>query len=85
MDFKKEKFPSFPVCCKLNNISRVYWSKDGLGKIASRLGTPMKSDVIMAKSIYMDYARVCVEINLHHEFPRSFWVETEFDETFEGE
>lgn len=60
MDFKTEKFPSFPVCCKLNNISRVYWSKDGLGKIASRLGTPMKSDVIMAKSIYMDYARVCV-------------------------
>lgn len=75
MDFGKKKILFFLYWCKLYNIHRVYFTTDRLSVIVSSLGIPLYTDKKTAKSLFLDYARIYIKINLYYEFSRSFWVE----------
>lgn len=82
-DFDKANFVTVPTWVKLSNIPTVYWSKKGIGSIASYLGRPLYSDALTESATRMSYARVCVEVSTQSKFPNSFTVISECNEEFE--
>lgn len=82
-DFSKEEFKAIPVWVKLFGIPSIYWTKEGLSAIASRLGIPLYMDAPTMNARRLEFARVCVQMKMTKIFPNKFEVQSEFGEKFE--
>ncbi|GAV92808.1 DUF4283 domain-containing protein [Cephalotus follicularis] len=70
----KESFSRIPIWVKLTNIPAELWTRTGLSYIASALGMPLCMDAATAAGNRLSFARVCVEMKAHSNFPHSFKV-----------
>ena len=61
-----------PIWVNLFNIPYQFWTEKGLSLVASYLGTPLMLDVPTLEKKRLDFARVCVEIDIDCEFPTHF-------------
>lgn len=82
-DFNLSQFTTVPTWVKLFNVPYVYWTKKGIGAIASKLGKPLYMDNNTEQASKLWFARVCIEFSLQSTFPRSFKVQSEYGEEFE--
>lgn len=55
---------------KLKGIPLELFTKNGIGYIASVLGVPLHMDRVTAAKKRLEYARVCVELDVGREIPR---------------
>lgn len=68
---------------KLFNIPSIYFTEEGLSYIASFLVVPLYAGNITSEARGIDFAKVCLEMNVGSSFPAPFSVETKFGEIFQ--
>ncbi|KAI8570411.1 hypothetical protein RHMOL_Rhmol01G0032000 [Rhododendron molle] len=67
----KEQLQSVPIWVHFYNVPFEYWTARGLSYIASSVGKPFYCDEVTAKCKWMNFAKVCVEVNLDSSFLES--------------
>lgn len=65
---------SIPIWVKLYNVPFQFWTTRGLSTLASYLGTPIMLDAPTLAERRLDFARVCVDVDLSCDFSSSFEV-----------
>lgn len=68
----KEQLQTVPIWAQFYNVLFEYWTANGLSYVASSVGKPSYSDEMTRKCKRMNYAKVCVEVNLESTLPTSF-------------
>lgn len=79
MQLNKELLHTIPIWIPLPNLPLDYWTEEGISRIASVLGTPIRLDKVTESIIKIAYARVLIEINNSFKFPNKIPIITEND------
>ncbi|CAL5438294.1 unnamed protein product [Camellia sinensis] len=79
----KCEFSSAPLWVKLYNVPLEFWSEEGLGYIASILGTPLYLDEPTFKRSRLTFARICIEVPANKEIPKSFKINLGYGDPYE--
>ncbi|KAL0340095.1 UNVERIFIED_CONTAM: hypothetical protein Sradi_4526300 [Sesamum radiatum] len=66
----KLKHTEFPVWIKLRHLPMELWTTDGLSTVASGTGRPLYPDAITRACTRLDFARVCVMLNVNSKLPK---------------
>ncbi|KAF9609634.1 hypothetical protein IFM89_017773 [Coptis chinensis] len=66
---------TIPLWVKIHNVPKELWTDDGLGFLASKVGVPHSQDEATKLKKRIDYARVCVEVDVSAKLPDSFPIE----------
>lgn len=69
MDPTLEQPSSIPAWIKIHKLPLEFWTADCFSCIASTIGKPLHVDKDTKKRKRLDYARVCVEIDVRTELP----------------
>lgn len=69
VEFSKSDCDKFPIWVKLSHIPLSYWSDEGISYIASAIGKPLFSDEMTTKNDFLNFARVCIEVDASSTFP----------------
>ncbi|KAF7143115.1 hypothetical protein RHSIM_Rhsim05G0103400 [Rhododendron simsii] len=72
MSFVKDQLVKIPIWVQFFNVPLEYWTAAGLSYVASAIGRPLYADSVTAKCKRLNYARVCVEIEVGATLPLSF-------------
>ncbi|KAH1209261.1 hypothetical protein GmHk_15G043841 [Glycine max] len=62
-DFGNEELSKIPVWVKLKNLPLELWNPQALGKILSKIGSPIRSDHLTASKGSISFARALVEVD----------------------
>ncbi|KAL0458715.1 UNVERIFIED_CONTAM: Retrovirus-related Pol polyprotein from type-1 retrotransposable element R2 [Sesamum latifolium] len=62
-EFKDDEISSTPIWATLPSLPLECWNPNALGKIGSKLGTPIAMDSLTMKMERLSYARVLVEVD----------------------
>ncbi|KAL0386530.1 UNVERIFIED_CONTAM: hypothetical protein Slati_4596900 [Sesamum latifolium] len=62
-EFKDDEISSTPVWATLPSLPLECWNPNALGKIGSKLGTPIAMDSLTLKMERLSYARILVEVD----------------------
>ena len=71
MDMLNIQLTSIPIWVKFYNIPLEYWTNTSLGHIASVVGNPLHLDSLTENQSKLFFARICVEVGVDCEFPKS--------------
>ena len=71
MDMLNIQLTSIPIWVKFYNIPLEYWTNTSLGHIASVVGNPLHLDSLTENQSKLSFARICVEVGVDCEFPKS--------------
>ena len=71
MDMLNIQLTSIPIWVKFYNIPLEYWANTSLGHIASVVGNPLHLDSLTENQSKLSFARICVEVGVDCEFPKS--------------
>ncbi|KAL0288340.1 UNVERIFIED_CONTAM: hypothetical protein Sradi_7099100 [Sesamum radiatum] len=66
----KLKHTEVLVWIKLRHLSVELWTTDGLSTVASGIGRPLYPDAITRACTRLDFARVCVMLNVNSKLPK---------------
>ncbi|XP_044503414.1 uncharacterized protein LOC123223995 [Mangifera indica] len=64
-----ENIKKIAVWVKFYGIPLEFWSLKGFSHIASVLGRPLYVDLATEERSRLEYASICVEISVNHDFP----------------
>ncbi|KAL2251991.1 UNVERIFIED_CONTAM: hypothetical protein Sindi_2321400 [Sesamum indicum] len=64
MAMRKQKHTQIPVWIKLRHLPMEYWTTEGLSIVASGVGKPLYPDAITRACTRLDFARVCVILDV---------------------
>ncbi|KAL0313713.1 UNVERIFIED_CONTAM: hypothetical protein Scaly_2908200 [Sesamum calycinum] len=70
MVLRKLKHTEVPVWIKLRHLPVELWTTDGLSTVASGIGRPLYPDAITRACTRLDFARVCVMLNINSKLPK---------------
>ncbi|KAK4383973.1 hypothetical protein Sango_3102600 [Sesamum angolense] len=70
MALRKLKHTQVPVWIKLRHLPVELWTRDGLSTVASGIGKPLYPDAITQACTRLDFARVCVMLDISSKLPR---------------
>ncbi|KAL0393127.1 UNVERIFIED_CONTAM: hypothetical protein Sradi_2535500 [Sesamum radiatum] len=70
MALRKLKHTQVPVWIKLRHLPVELWTTDGLSTVASGIGKPLYPDAITRACTRLDFARVCVMLDISSKLPR---------------
>ncbi|KAL0288910.1 UNVERIFIED_CONTAM: Retrovirus-related Pol polyprotein from type-2 retrotransposable element R2DM [Sesamum angustifolium] len=70
MVLRKLKHTEVPVWIKLRHLPVELWTTDGLSTVASGIGKPLYPDAITRACTRLDFARVCVMLNVNSKLPK---------------
>ncbi|KAL0304624.1 UNVERIFIED_CONTAM: hypothetical protein Sangu_3074200 [Sesamum angustifolium] len=70
MALRKLKHTQVPVWIKLRHLPVEMWTPDGLSTVASGIGKPLYPDAITRACTRLDFARVCVMLDISSKLPR---------------
>ncbi|KAL0434073.1 UNVERIFIED_CONTAM: hypothetical protein Slati_2741600 [Sesamum latifolium] len=70
MALRKLKHTEVPVWIKLKHLPVEYWTEEGLSVVASGIGKPLYPDAITKACTRLDFARVCVMLNISSKLPK---------------
>ncbi|XP_044491520.1 uncharacterized protein LOC123215472 [Mangifera indica] len=63
-----ENIKKIAMWVKFYGVPLEYWSLKGFSHIASVLGRPLYVDSVTEEGSRLEFARICVEINVNHDF-----------------
>ncbi|KAL2236344.1 UNVERIFIED_CONTAM: hypothetical protein Sindi_0826100 [Sesamum indicum] len=69
MAMRKLKHTQAPVWIKLRHLPMEFWTTDGLSTVASGVGKPLYPDAITRACTRLDFARVCVMVDVSQNLP----------------
>ncbi|KAK4382537.1 hypothetical protein Sango_2862900 [Sesamum angolense] len=70
MVLRKLKHTEVPVWIKLRHLPVELWTTDGLSTVASGIGRPLYPDAITRACTRLDFARVCIMLNVSSKLPK---------------
>ncbi|KAL0307939.1 UNVERIFIED_CONTAM: Transposon TX1 uncharacterized protein [Sesamum calycinum] len=70
MAVRKLKHTQVPMWIKLRYLLVEQWTTDGLSTVASGIGKPLYPDAITRACTRLDFARVCVMLDISSKLPR---------------
>ncbi|KAL0304754.1 UNVERIFIED_CONTAM: hypothetical protein Sangu_3066800 [Sesamum angustifolium] len=70
MVLRKLKHTEVPVWIKLRHLPVELWTTEGLSTVASGIGRPLYPDAITRACTRLDFARVCVMLNVTSQLPK---------------
>ena len=70
--FDKNRISKLPVWVRIHGLPFSFWSRKGLSVVASMMGRPLSCDESTFCCTRLDYARVCVEIDVAQPFIKNF-------------
>ncbi|KAJ6697292.1 hypothetical protein OIU85_003643 [Salix viminalis] len=73
--FDKNQITTIPVWLRLRGLPFPLWTKAGLSLVASMVGRPLSCDESTFSCKRLEYARVCVEVDVAHPFVHNFELE----------
>ncbi|KAK4381323.1 hypothetical protein Sango_2979200 [Sesamum angolense] len=73
MVLRKLKHTEVPVWIKLRHLPVELWTTEGLSTVASGIGRPLYPDAITRACTRLDFARVCVMLNVSSKLPKRTW------------
>ncbi|KAL2250235.1 UNVERIFIED_CONTAM: hypothetical protein Sindi_2497200 [Sesamum indicum] len=76
MAMRKLQHKHVPIWIKLRHLPMEYWTTDGLSTVASGVGRPLYPDAITRACTRLDFARVCVMIDVAQTLPKHIIVMT---------
>ena len=71
MEMLNIQLTSLSIWVKFYNIPLEYWTNTCLGYIASAVGKPLHLDSPIERRSRLSFARICIEVDLNCEFPKS--------------
>ncbi|KAK4380931.1 hypothetical protein Sango_3017500 [Sesamum angolense] len=69
MALRKLKHTQVPVWIKLRHLPVEMWTNEGLSTVASGIGKPLYPDAITRACTRLDFARVCVMLDISSNYP----------------
>ncbi|KAL2231093.1 UNVERIFIED_CONTAM: hypothetical protein Sindi_1703700 [Sesamum indicum] len=69
MAMRKLKHTQAPFWIKLRHLPMEFWTTDGLSTVASGVGKPLYPDAITRACTRLDFARVCVMVDVSQNLP----------------
>ncbi|KAL7189341.1 hypothetical protein ACSBR1_039059 [Camellia fascicularis] len=72
-----------PLWVKLYNVPLEFWTEEGLGYIASIMGTLLYLDEPTFKKSRLTFARICIEVPANKEIPKSFRINLGYGDPYE--
>ncbi|KAF7145034.1 hypothetical protein RHSIM_Rhsim04G0043700 [Rhododendron simsii] len=82
MCLKKELVSKIPIWVQLYNVPLELWTAPGLSYVASAIGRPLYADRMTETCKRLNYAKVCVEVDVDSELLDSFDVVLANGDTF---
>ncbi|KAL0404395.1 UNVERIFIED_CONTAM: hypothetical protein Sradi_2080300 [Sesamum radiatum] len=70
MMLRKLQHTQVPVWIKLRHLPVELWTAEGLSTVASGIGKPLYPDAITRGCTRLDFARVCVMLDISSKFPK---------------
>ncbi|KAL0289094.1 UNVERIFIED_CONTAM: hypothetical protein Sangu_2629200 [Sesamum angustifolium] len=70
MALKKHKHTQVPVWIKLRHLPVEFWTNEGLSMVASGIGRPLYPDAITKSCTRLDFARVCIMLDISSKLPK---------------
>ncbi|KAL0313727.1 UNVERIFIED_CONTAM: hypothetical protein Scaly_2906900 [Sesamum calycinum] len=70
MVLRKHKNTQVPVWIRLRHLPVEFWTDDGLSTVASGVGRPLYQDTITRACTRLDFARVCVMLDISSTLPK---------------
>ncbi|KAK4383941.1 hypothetical protein Sango_3106200 [Sesamum angolense] len=70
MVLRKLKHTEVPVWIKLRHLPVELWTTEGLSTVASGIGRPLYPDTITRACTRLDFARVCIMLNVSSKLPK---------------
>ncbi|KAK4384389.1 hypothetical protein Sango_3065900 [Sesamum angolense] len=70
MVLRKLKHTEVPVWIKLRHLPIELWTTEGLSTVASGIGRPLYPDAITRACTRLDFARVCIMLNVNSKLPK---------------
>ncbi|KAL2224631.1 UNVERIFIED_CONTAM: hypothetical protein Sindi_2930200 [Sesamum indicum] len=80
MAMKKLKHTQVPVWIKLHHLPVELWTTEGLSIVASGIGKPLYPDAITRACTRLDFARVCVMLDISSSLPKHIVILTPDDD-----
>ncbi|KAK4382501.1 hypothetical protein Sango_2864400 [Sesamum angolense] len=71
---KKTKTQKVSVWIKLRHLPVELWTTEGLSTVASGIGRPLYCDAITRACMRLDFARVCVMLNVSSKLPKHVFI-----------
>ncbi|KAL2246308.1 UNVERIFIED_CONTAM: hypothetical protein Sindi_2899000 [Sesamum indicum] len=76
MAMRKLQHTQVPIWIKLRHLPMEYWTSEGLSTVASGVGKPLYPDAITRACTRLDFARVCVIIDINQKLTKHIVVMT---------
>ncbi|KAL2226603.1 UNVERIFIED_CONTAM: hypothetical protein Sindi_2019000, partial [Sesamum indicum] len=70
MAMRKLQHIQVPVWIKLRHLPMEFWTTEGLSTVASGVGKPLYPDTITRACTRLDFAHVCVMIDITHKLTK---------------
>ncbi|KAL0283160.1 UNVERIFIED_CONTAM: hypothetical protein Sradi_7238500 [Sesamum radiatum] len=70
MVLRKHKHTQVPVWIRLRHLPVEFWTNEGLITVASGVGRPLYQDTITRACTRLDFARVCVMLDISSTLPK---------------
>ncbi|KAL2224829.1 UNVERIFIED_CONTAM: hypothetical protein Sindi_2936700 [Sesamum indicum] len=70
MALRKLQHTQVPVWIKLRHLPVEFWTEEGLSTVASGVGKPLYPDAITRACTRLDFARVCVMVDVTSNLPK---------------
>ncbi|KAL0416377.1 UNVERIFIED_CONTAM: hypothetical protein Slati_3469600 [Sesamum latifolium] len=70
MALRKHKYTQVPVWLRLKHLLVEFWTNEGLSIITSGIGRPLYQDAITKACTRLDFARVCVMLDISSKLPK---------------
>ncbi|XP_011077205.1 uncharacterized protein LOC105161266 [Sesamum indicum] len=70
MELLKHKHTQVPVWIRLRHLLVEFWTLEGLSAVASGVGKPLYPDAITKACTRLDFARVCVMLDVSSKFSK---------------
>ncbi|KAL2252986.1 UNVERIFIED_CONTAM: hypothetical protein Sindi_0093300 [Sesamum indicum] len=80
MVLRKLKHTQVPVWIKLRHLPVELWTEEGLSIVASGVGKPLYPDAITRACTRLDFARVCVMLDVNSKMPKHIIIMTPDEE-----
>ncbi|KAL0286012.1 UNVERIFIED_CONTAM: hypothetical protein Sradi_7158700 [Sesamum radiatum] len=81
---RKLQHTQVPVWIKLRHLPVELWTDEGLSTVASGVGKPLYPDAITRACTRLDFARVCVMLDINSKLPRHLVIMVPHDDGSES-
>ncbi|KAF9619282.1 hypothetical protein IFM89_006469 [Coptis chinensis] len=71
LEYQRSLINTIPIWVKFSAVPKQLWTRRGISMIASRIGKPLSWDVATKNRQRLNFARVCVEVNVQCKYPKS--------------